>query len=376
MRKSLIAIAAALTCVLAGCAVDGTPTRGPIELQTGKYGSMQTRSAGEATSDVAWAKLRAVRLADHMIFAHDLDPVMVDGKLPTQPLATPANVQVVIPDTADLPVMKDFEYGFTLSSGNEKNDAGINHAVMVFRDDAAASAAARQLSDVMLKRTSYSNYERVRVAGMPSESITVHDAGAGGKQTVAAFTPVGQRLIYTWADDRNRSWPERIVKAAYDQQKPLLDALGTVSDDRRIDPDGLLTGTVSEDGDSSNPLHGAVYGQRAAALFYGDQSAALAALKKSGIEQFAWNGTQLYKAGSEGQTAGWIDYLVKDFEDDSSRKAASPQDLNAARCLTRDGAAGCFVAVGPYVGEAYGKDLADAQQQISAQYGFMKKLAG
>ncbi|WOC14147.1 DUF7373 family lipoprotein [Gordonia sp. MP11Mi] len=376
MRKSLIAVAVGLTCVLAGCAVDGTPTRGPVELQTGKYGSMQTKPAGDATSETAWAKLRGVRLADHMVFAHDLDPVMVDGKLPTQPLATAANVQAVIPDTADLPVMKDFQYGFTLSSGDESNDTGINHAVFVFRDAAAASAAAGQLSGVMLKRTSYSKYERVRVAGMPSESITIHDSSAD-KHTVAAFTPVGQRLIYTWADAKDRAWPDRIVKAAYDQQKPLLDAIGTVSDDRRIDPDNLLTGTVGENsGDGSNPLHGSVYGQRAAALFYGDQSAALTALKKAGIEQFAWNGTQLYKAGSAGQTAGWIDYLVKDFEDDTSRKAASPQDLNIARCLTRDGNAGCFVAVGPYVGEAYGKDLADAQQQISAQYTFMKKLAG
>lgn len=373
MRKSLVAAAAAVTCVLAGCSVDGTPTRGPIELQTGKYGAMQTAPAGDATSDMRWAKLRGARLAEHMIFAHDLDPVMDDGKMPTQSLASVTNTQTVIPDTDRLPVMKDFQYGFTLSSGNgTKNDTGINHAVYVFSDAEAASASVDQLSGSMLKDDrEYSNYERVRIPGMPAESVTIHD-GERDKHTVAAFTAVGQRLIYTWADAPDRAWPERIVKTAYDRQKPLLDAIGPESDDRSIDPDNLLTGTVSDD--SGNPLTGSVYGQRATALFYSDQSAALAALKKAGIEQFAWNGTQAYKAASHEQAEGWIDFLVDDFDNDTSRKAASPQDLDVARCVTRDDRSGCFVAVGPYVGEAYGTDLKDAQEQISAQYGFLKKL--
>lgn len=376
MRKSLIAVAAALCCALAGCTVDGTPTRGPIQLQTGKYGSMQARPAGEATSDAAWAKLRGVRLADHMIFAHELDPVLDDGKLPTQPLATPTNVQIVIPNTANLPVMKDFEYGFTLSSGNGSvNDTGINHAVFVFTDAAAAKDAVTQMSGVMLKRTTYSDYSRVRVDGMPSESVTIHSPGAGGRHTVAAFTAIGQRVVYTWADAKNRAWPDRIVKAAYDQQAQLLDGVEADDSDRRIDPDNLLPGTL-EDPDDSNPLYGSVYGQRAIALFYSDQSAAYEAVKKAGIERFAWNSSQLYKAGSESQAKGWIDFLVKDFDDDTSRKAASPQDLGSARCMTKDAGTGCSVAVGPYVGEVYGKTLVEAQQQISAQYTFMEKLAG
>ncbi|MGO3327629.1 DUF7373 family lipoprotein [Gordonia sp. (in: high G+C Gram-positive bacteria)] len=374
MRKSLVVLAAAVTCVLAGCSVDGNPTRGPIELQTGKYGSMQSAPAGDATSDVAWAKLRGARLADHLIFAHDLDPVLDDGKLPTQALATVANTQTVLPDTDRLPVMKDFQYGFTVSSGNEtKNDTGLNHAVYVFTDAATASAAVGQLSGSMLKDREYSKYERARVPGMPAESVTVHD-GSHDKHTVAAFTAVGPRMIYTWADAPNRSWPERIVKAAYDQQKPLLDSIGRESDDRRIDPDNLLAGTVSDD--SGSPLTGSVYGQRATALFYSDQSAALTALKKAGIEQFAWNGTQAYKAATPEQANGWIDFLAHDFTDETSRKAASPQDLNVARCMSRDDRSACFVAVGPYVGEAYGDDLKDAQEKISAQYGFLTKLNG
>lgn len=365
-------IAVAAVCALAGCSVEGTPTRGPVELKTGKYGDMRAEPAGEATSEADWARLRAVRLAESMIFVHELDAVMDDPKMPTQPLASARNVQAVLPDTADLPVMKDFQYGFTVSAGNgAKNDTGINHAVFVFVDAKASAAAADQLSDSLIKDREYSKYERVRVPGMPTQAVTVHDKGRDS-DTVAAFTPVGERLIYTWADAPNRSWPDRIVKAAYDQQKRLLDSISPGSDDRRIDPDGLLTGTV--DVDDGNPLSGSVYGQRAAALFYRDQSAAYAELKKAGIEQFAANGTQAYEAASNQQAQGWREFLVGSFRDDTSRKAPSPQDLDTATCAVKDDGAGCFIVVGPYVGEAYGPNLQDAQERISAQYRFLTDL--
>ncbi|MFC3244757.1 hypothetical protein ACFOJ6_23835 [Gordonia humi] len=48
--------------------------------------------------------------------------------------------------------------------------------------------------------------------------------------------------------------------------------------------------------------------------------------------------------------------------------------MSTARCVTVDQGAGCFIAVGPYVGEAYGEDLTTAQEKISAQYTFLTKL--
>ncbi|GAA4662228.1 hypothetical protein GCM10023197_15220 [Gordonia humi] len=345
-----------------------------MQLLTGEYGRMQSSPLPEATTDASWGKLRGVRLAEHMIFAHDLDPKLDDGKMPTQALAVPRNSAVIVPDSADLPVMRDFQYGFTLSSGNETDtDIGFNHAVYAFSSPTAATAATKQFSDLMLRPTEYSHYRLAAVPGMPTGAVVIHDEERG-THTVVAFTAVGARMIYTWAQSPDRSWAERIVKDAYEKQKALLDEAGPESQDRDPDPDHLITGTVADPDGQTAPLHGAVYSQRAAALFYSDQAAAYEALKKAGIEQFAWNDTQAYKAGSHEQAEGWLDFLEKDTKGQTGRSAASPQDLSTARCVTVDQGAGCFIAVGPYVGEAYGEDLTTAQEKISAQYTFLTKL--
>ncbi|WP_156890342.1 DUF7373 family lipoprotein [Gordonia shandongensis] len=371
-RPLLPVFALVLGMALAACAVDGTPTRGPITLKTGKYGGEQTPALGDADSPVSWAKLRAVRLADHMVFPSAIDPKLDDGKLPTQPLATVTNTQIVIPDTADLPAMKHFEYGFTVTAGNaDDNDYGFNQAVYVFSDDKAATAAVDELSGAMLKPSRYSKFAKAPVPGLPAGAVGIHDGGKYG-ETVAAFTTQGSRLIYTWAKSPDRGWSERVAATGQEQQIALLKDVGADSDDRRIDPDGLLTGTLRSD--DGNPLHKAVYGRRAAALFYGDQEAALRALTAAGIDRFAWNGSQAYRAASERQAAGWVDFLAENFEDETTRKASSPQDLGSARCLKSGRRAACFITVGRYVGEVYDSTLEDAQAQISAQYTFLKKL--
>ncbi|WP_161896414.1 DUF7373 family lipoprotein [Gordonia spumicola] len=363
--------------VLVGCTVDGKPTRGPVDLDLGKYGSMQGQTLPDATTESAWAKLRAVRLADHMVFPVDVDPGLVSLKMPTMPMPVPKNLTLSMPDADTLPSMKDYQYGFSVSAGDKPNDFGINHMVMRFTDDRAAGAALTEWGGLTSKPKDW--YKpgggKVSVDGMPADAIVVHRVGStDGSHKYMAVARSGSYLIYTWADSKDESWAKRAVVTAYQKQKALLDAIGPDDPSRNPDPTGLIRGTVKVGADDRDPTSETVWGQRGAALLYSNGPEAFGELQKAGITVAAINQTQAYRAGSAAQAEGWRKYLIKDFGDDTSRNAASPRDLSTATCVQKDDRAGCFVVVGSYVGEAYSTTLVDAQQQISAAYTFLKTL--
>ncbi|MEJ9079924.1 hypothetical protein WKY82_16015 [Gordonia malaquae] len=375
-RVVVPAVALAAAAVLAGCTVDGSPQRGPVDLDLGKYGSMQAATLPSATTDGQWAKLRAVRLADHIVFPVDIDAGMTDIKMPTMPIVVPKNLGLVMSEMVDLPVMKRFQYGFSMAAGNGPNDFGVNHVVMRFADDRSAGDAVTQIGGVAAKPKDY--YKpgggRVDVAGMPPGSVVVHNVGSGNKHVFVAVAQSGPYVVYTWADSPDRAWGERAIVTAFDKQKSLLDAIGPENPDRNPDPTGLIRGTIRVPSDEQTVSTQIVFGQRGAALLYGNGPEAYSELKKAGITAAALNQTQAYRAAGPAQAEGWRDYLIKGFGDDTSRKAASPRDLSSAKCFQKDDRVGCFIAVGDYVGEAYGKELIDTQQQISAVYTFLKAM--
>ncbi len=375
-RAAVPAVALAVAAVLAGCTVDGSPQRGPVELDLGKYGSMQAATLPTATTDAQWAKVRAVRLADSVVFPVDIDAGMTDLKMPTMPIVVPKNLGLVMSEMVDLPVMKRFQYGFSMAAGNGPNDFGVNHVVMRFADDRAAGDAVTQIGGIAAKPKEYNKPGGgpVSVAGMPRASVVIHNVGSSGKHVFTAVSQVASYLVYTWADSPDRAWAERAIVTAFDKQKALLEAIGPENTDRNPDPTGLIRGTIRVPADEQTVSTQIVLGQRGAALFYGNGPEAYSELKKAGITAAAMNQTQAYRAAGPAQAEGWRDYLIKGFGDDTSRKAASPRDLSSAKCFQKDDRVGCFIAVGDYVGEAYGKELLDTQQQISAVYTFLKKM--
>ncbi|GAC79440.1 hypothetical protein SAMN04488550_2218 [Gordonia malaquae] len=382
MRINLVRTARAVVMLLAaavvgGCTVDGTPTTAPIDLDVGRYGSMLEAPLPDATSAVRWSQLRAVRLAEHMVFPRDLDAAIVDVKMPTAPIGVPRNMGAVIPDADTIPAMKRFEYGFVITAGDTPGDQASQQMIARFADPEAARDAVHQLAPLWTKPTEYVPAgEIVTLAGLPAGSIAAHLArplkGRPTAHSTMGLTAVGEYLVYTWAESENRAWTERIVTTAYMKQKPMIDAIGPDDPSRNADPTGLMTGTLRSTEDNGNPIIRTVWGPRGIALISQNGPEAYRAVMANGVTVGVVNGSNAYRAGSPAQAARWRDYLIKEYLDRSegvARPAASPRDLPSALCFaagTRESA--CFVAVGAYVGEVEGSTLLDGQQQISAVY--------
>ncbi|ALG84808.1 DUF7373 family lipoprotein [Gordonia phthalatica] len=388
MRKGATVAAALMmsATAVAGCAVDGTATRGPIQLDTGKYLAQQSMALKSASTDGAWAQLRGVRLADHIIFPREVDSGLVSSKFPLQPLSSAQNAGGVFGggEVSDLPVLKQFQYGFVVTAGEEgAGDLGISHAVLVFDSPASAARAAYDISKTKLKKKPDEYTTNIRskpVPGAPDGTRAVESTGVyQGKvqnETVEGFTPVGSMLMYTWGQAKDLPRAENIVKTALTKQKALLDPAPTISDDRNPDPTGLIRGTLVGEG-GGDPMEKVVFSARGAALTFDDQPAAYEAMKKTGVTEVALNGTKAYRTGSADQAKTFADFLRKEYAVTytATKAAASPRDLGGAHCWNNDDRQfGCTVVVDRYVGFTLSRSLKDAQQQISAQSVFLSKL--
>ncbi|GEE02779.1 hypothetical protein nbrc107696_32250 [Gordonia spumicola] len=380
MRHSRRRSAAFVLCavaLVAGCSVDGSPVRGPVDLDTGPYLSRQSSALTQATTEVDWAQVRGVRLADHLVFARDIDPVLAELKLPTQPLARAENLATVAVGAADTPAAKSFEYGFTVSAGTEDGDTSVNYSLVKFTDDAAARDAVTQFVVPLLRKDEYTRVaELTRIAGLPADSRAVHQTSTYGAETTIGLSAVGPYLIHTWAQSdkaKDRAWTERAVLAGYEKQKPLVDAIPPESTDRNPDPTGLMRGNVApeEDGD---PLQHSVLGQRGAAVLFDDGPGAFAMLRKAGVTAVAIGDTWAYLTAGESQARGLRDSLIAEFTSGIGRKEPSPRDLPSAACAENSDRFSCSVAVGKHVGTAMGATLVEAQQKVSAQYTFLSKM--
>lgn len=382
MRRGAKIVATVLLGMTAitGCAVDGHATRGPVDLDTGEFGSQQSSALSEATGGIQWAKLRGIRFADHLVFPRDVDGGLVEIKLPLQPLAAPNNIAAVLGgNAADLPVVNRFEYGYTVTAGEKGEGAlGFSHAVMVFDSPEAAEAAADDFAKAVMADDEYTTDVRSRpIAGVPDGTRTVQFKTVIG-ETAIGFTPIGSMLMYSWGQAKDFARAETIVKTALVKQKSLLEPMPTISDDRNADPTGLIRGTVAGE-NGGDPLERSVYGPRGAALQSNDQPAAYAAMSKAGVTAAAQDGTHAYRTAGKDQTKGLADFLLKYAGGYSDAKAAaSPRDLPSARCwsyvLDYDARHGCVVEVDRYVGESTGKTLKEAQQKIAAQSVFLAEL--
>ncbi|MFT4088576.1 MAG: hypothetical protein QM658_15750 [Gordonia sp. (in: high G+C Gram-positive bacteria)] len=363
---------AALAVTMTACTVDGTPQRGPVVLDTGKYSTKLAPEFGTATSDNDIALVRATRLAGNVIFPEDIDSSFTHFSMPTSALVRAKNINMLLPDADKIPANASFKYGFsTTASEPPKYDRAVNHAVFVYANPQAATAAAQQFADASAKDPGET---RNPIAGMPSATQAVQSpVGADGLVTEMAFTPVGDKVIYTWVKDTTFNRADASIVRAYQKQKSMLDAM-PVDDDLERDPAGLLRATIEDPDNDTSLIYNTVWDQRGEAQNYGNRPQAYQALKDAGIEHTAKRKTQVYEAEDQAGAKSWAKYLSDSFMGDDGRKADSPQDLDSVPCYVASGRGACFVVVGKYVGEIYGKDLKDAQQQAAAQYELLKQL--
>ncbi|MBM7369151.1 DUF7373 family lipoprotein [Gordonia hydrophobica] len=378
-KRVVPALAAGLSIVLlAACSVDGTPTRGPLDLDTGKYQTSLAQPAGTATTDAELDKLRAVRLGESLVYHDDVDPQLNRTSMPTYPVTPASGLSGIISDVNDEPFMKALRYGFSVAAGSkdDDNDKGYNHAVFVFTDAAAANTAADALADALLKSRGSGERTRTRVPGAPTQMRAVNGKTSKGFVT-AALTPVGDKVVYTWADSSDAAWTATTVRVSYEKQKALLDGMKPISDDPRIDPDGMLRGVLPVE--SGSRLSNMVLGPRTVALLANKPTEMYDAGKKAGITAAVVGDALVLKAGSDQQATEYLKTLSDQSGDPTARKAASPQDLASATCYTSKSSYGsdsadCYLAVGKYVVQASDSELLAAQQMASAEYLLLSQL--
>ncbi|EGD56131.1 DUF7373 family lipoprotein [Gordonia neofelifaecis] len=363
------------------CTVDGTATRGPVQLDTGKYATTLQPAAGTADSEAAMDKLRAMRFGEDIVFRDEIDPQLTKFSMPTYPISGAAGLKGVFSDAADLPESQKLRYGFSIAGGNpdDGNDKGMNHAVLVYTDPAAATAALNAMSGQMLRKNYGSPMQRTQIPGMPAETVALSGKSSSGSQISVAFTPAGDKVIYTWADSKDGAWTQSVVRSAYQKQKVLIDGMKPISEDRQIDPTGITRAVLPTESGSGSAYSGAVAGPRTISQLAGKSSATYKDLASAGVTEAAVGGSLVFHAGGEDQAKKLLTSLSDTSDDPAAKKAASPQDLSSAICQTSKSSTGtdtasCFVAVGSYAVQADGSDLHDAQQKISAQYLLLKQL--
>ncbi|AUH69058.1 MULTISPECIES: DUF7373 family lipoprotein [Gordonia] len=384
-RAAAAAGAVVSLSAVTACTVDGTATRGPIQLDTGKYATSLQPAAGTADTESEMNRLRAMRLGEDIAFRDEVDPVLTKFSMPTYPISGASGLRGVFSDAADLPVSQKLRYGFTMAGGapddsDGKNlHQGLNHAVLVYPDAETAGEAVSAMSGQMLKKTYGSPMRRTDVPGMPAETVALTGKSSGGGQITVAFTPVAEKVVYTWADADDGGWTLAAVRSAFTKQKALLDAMKPISDDKRIDPNGLLRAVLPTESNGGSAFSGSVAGPRAISQLASKSTATFADLQKTGVTEAAVGGSLVFRAGGDDQAAELLKTLSDDSDDPTAKKADSPQDLPSAVCQTSkssfgDDQATCFVAYGSYAAQADGSDLHEAQQKISAQYLLLKQL--
>lgn len=368
--------------VLGACSLDGTATRSPIDLDTGRYRTTLAAPAGDADTDAAMAKVSALRLAEYVVFRTEIDPALTKVSMPTYPIVGAAGMGGVITEAADLPVMKDtLRYGFSVAGSTPTGDStakGLNHAVLVFADPAAATEATRVMTAQLIRNSGGDRREATTIPGMPTDTRALTGGTFDGGRMAAALTPVGDKVVYTWADAKSGDWPAQAVRTAYQKQKTMLDGMPSIDDDRSIDPTGLLRALLPNES-GGTPMANSVLAGRAAAHATGDSSTADAENKKNGVTELAIGKAVIYRAGSDRQARTVLEDLVDVSDDPSATRASSPQDLPGAVCSTGKSPTGetsalCSLAIGRYAVQVQSDDLKDAQQQVSAEYELLKQL--
>lgn len=377
-RRAVLTVAAGLSLTaLAACTVEGTPTRGPVDLDTGKYSTKLASPAGEVTSDADLDKLLGLRLGESIVFHDDVDPALDDSSMPTYPITRASGLAGVINDVGDKPFMKGLHYGFSVGAQSKKQkDKGFNHAVLVFDSPAAAVAGADGLAAALRKESYAGPRTDARLAGAPADMRAVAGKTADGVMT-AGFTPVGDKVIYTWADAHDKGWTENIVRVSYEKQKALLDSMKPISDDRKIDPGGLLRGVLPAD--SQTRLTGAVLGPRTVALLANTPSSFYKTIQKADVTAAVVGGALVFKTGGDEQANALLKDLSDQSGDPTSRKAASPRDLPSAACFTSTTSLGtksadCYLTVGRYAVQTSAETLLAAQQMAAAEVELLKQL--
>ncbi|QLY31874.1 hypothetical protein H0264_06085 [Nocardia huaxiensis] len=283
---------------------------------------------------------------------------------------------------------KGFVAGFA-STGQTDDDPNIGNAlstsVLLFESDSAATAAAAALS----VREFQEPYDRSPNVVETLKSAVHANAVVRwqpSKQALAAWYSTGRYVIVTIAQsEENRvlkvsdkdlllNLADKSITATSDRlrsfQPTPVDQLATME----LDPTGMYRRTLWRT--SEDYYHGppGVYSLAGDLHLMSEPAELRAQYDEAGVDAVSWGATRVIRAKDIDAAQRLREQLSYDKY---FRTAAGPAALPSARCATYVGPSTgaipnyCWVSRDRYVAMAWGEQMSDVQQRISAQYALL-----
>ncbi|MFJ9370244.1 hypothetical protein ACIRRA_38285 [Nocardia sp. NPDC101769] len=403
LARAVVSVVVAATMAgTAACGSDAAP--GPVEpaepaidlskLDTGNLPTQPKHYDKAADPDLARA-VQAERLANYIPLPSEVNPQVrypaaaVNGAI--HPFIDFGSGAMKLRANAEADALKaaapGFISGFVTTGDSDKQGAlayEYSNVVLMFTDDAAASAAAKALGQTDFDAVPGS--QRLRIEKYPDAFVYL-DTRYNFNATVRSWYATGRFVLFTyiWDDvmaETGVSDPAKLTARAQlglDAIPPALAKVPVIPQDQLteqpVDMDGVLGRTLPTvyDDESERGIPGVYDRHGGLQLFPGDDNAAL--FDKAGVDRVAFNGGTVFRA----RDAVGADAIVAARSETSRtfRPAESPANLPNAQCRKYTGPEHfaisyyCYVRHGRFAAEVSANQLLDAQQRISAQYALL-----
>ncbi|WP_330232964.1 hypothetical protein OHA40_11075 [Nocardia sp. NBC_00508] len=358
------------------------------QLDVGSYAT-QPRELGPVKNPEQARMVEAERLANFVPAPSDIDPAFVHAnpsiaKIFIEPKAALGRIMDVSRFAEAAP---DFVAGFLSSAGSAPDNRGTDlvNAVLIFPDEQKASAAA-----AALERVDFEANERNTRVQLPKYPAA-HAHWQPQEQSIGSWFATGRFVVYTWIYDYVKIFLEKVdfaelhtlVEKSLDRVVPSIGRFTPTPVDQLmtlpIDMDGMLNRALPRPREDSWIDPPGAYTGHGALHFTTDSAEDRRQIEAAGVDRFATDGTDLYRARDAAAAARLREDrggLTKKF-----RGAESPKGLPVARCKEYIGNKTvvvrfyCSVTYDRYAAFAWSHQLLDAQQRISAQYALLVNAA-
>ncbi|MGW4327571.1 DUF7373 family lipoprotein [Nocardia sp. NPDC004573] len=402
MRTFRIA-ATALACtvaaaILGGCGstLAGTAQPGEIDIRRLDVGNYPTEPPNAHDDDyrplfIEMGKVAAMRLADHIASAYDIDPRMKYSWTPSSISKGALPGELGRPEVLE-PIAERHRmmYGFHTNGSDQDvsllasgwptkprpNSTTVGTIVMQFPDPDRARQAAAEFFDADFGGYRDQN-EPVTLPRQPQARAHWRPGSPFLRAILAHGSYVVAFLVSANAPDRDAL--VGLAEKAFDVQLPMLDQLPALTEEEMLrlpwDPDHLLSRTLnpakvqSPSYDDSNAL----LGLRGIMQYAEDRDYAKQRFTAMGAEKFAVSGgTLVIRAPNAEQARRVVAERITPTV--VAGPAEPPQQVPDSACVENrsglfdDRRFTCVVAYKEYVGFVAANQLLDAQQRAAAQY--------
>ncbi|MCZ8382512.1 hypothetical protein O6P37_26945 [Mycobacterium sp. CPCC 205372] len=388
LRVGLAVLGAATLLTSCTSEVTGSPVTaagpppGTVDIASLDVGNYPTKPAplGTAGKPEVGAIVEAQRMANYVIGPWEVDPALVVGYI-RQPM-------VLLPGQVSVPMLKQvnqaaeryqFVNGFFVSRRSADDKTFLHHAVLRFPDPGAAAAAtaeiARVAGEIQLPMQT-SPATPLPIPGHPETVATssTHNNGPRSWATVRSATPRGPYVLLQQAQAVDVDATAALVAKTLDLQGPLIDQFKATNPaefaDLPLDPTGLLAKTLPIAPKDAILTQRTVYQRLGGLQFQSDPVLSATAFTDAGVDLVSRGKTTVYQAAD----AASARQLADDFAEEvgvGNKPSDGVAQLPDSRCFSGDAGNHCIASADRYAFEVSATQIADAHQQLAAQYALL-----